>query len=97
MSDLIEILLELKLFMIAVIFAVLYFCLCYFDILTRDSDIQKYKLLYEWESTKTEGYCWFGCGNTDIFQTKFTAIKDGKEFEGCVCSGFLKNTTLRLN
>jgi hypothetical protein len=92
-----EELLESILFLAALILAIIYFCLCYFDILTKESDIKKYQSLYEWESVELEGYCWFGCGNTDFFQTKFKAKKNEKEINGCVCSSFLKNTTLRLN
>ena len=64
---------------------------------SKKSDVEKYAEKEDWDSYQVTGFCWFGCSKDDFYQTSFTAIKNGKEFEGCTCSGFFfKNTTLRL-
>lgn len=40
----------------------------------------------------------FSCGDSDYYRTGFTAIKNGKEIHGTVCSGiFFKGNTIRLD
>lgn len=41
------------------------------------------------------GYSWFACGD-DFFKTCFKAKKSNKEISGTVCSGFLKDATIRF-
>lgn len=61
-------------------------------------DIEKYARKEAWDSYEVGGYCWLGCSDSDWYQTKFKAVKDGKRFEGCVCSGLIgKGATLRLD
>jgi len=36
------------------------------------------------------------CGEDDNFSATFTAVKDGQEVKGVVCSGVLKGSTIRL-
>lgn len=43
------------------------------------------------------GYKWFTCGKDDMFSNGFVATKNGKNISGCVCSGFFKGNTIRLN
>ncbi len=42
------------------------------------------------------GYDWFGCSRDDTFRTGFTAIKDGKNYEGTVCNGFIGGSVVRI-
>ena len=44
-------------------------------------------------------YGWFSCGDDDVFKTRFTATSpDGKrEVTGCVCEGWMKGKTIRLD
>lgn len=42
------------------------------------------------------GYVFFGCGESDIFHTGFTAKKNTHTITGVVCQGLLKGATIRL-
>ena len=64
---------------------------------TREEDVSKYARIEKWDSYSVEGFCWFGCGQDDFFKTKFTAVKNGQAFKGCVCSSIFKNSTLRID
>lgn len=45
------------------------------------------------------GYAWFMCGQDDLFATKFRAYSNDSSriVTGCVCEGFFKGKTIRLN
>lgn len=44
------------------------------------------------------GYSLFGCGQDDMFRTKFTAKNAvGKRVEGVVCSSWFKGSTVRFD
>lgn len=44
------------------------------------------------------GYRWFTCGEDDTFSNGFKATgKNGTTITGCVCSGFFKGNTIRLD
>jgi hypothetical protein len=46
---------------------------------------------------KIGGYPFFQCGDSDEFNSEFTATgTDGKRVQGAVCCGFLKNCTVRF-
>lgn len=43
------------------------------------------------------GYSWFGCGEEDVFRSKFTAKSVvGEEISGSICGGILKGYTIRF-
>lgn len=45
---------------------------------------------------RTKGYAWFACGEHDFYATKFRAKNPlGVKTNGVVCSGILKNGTVR--
>lgn len=49
-------------------------------------------------SINIEGYTLFGCGEHDVFHTKFTAKgPTGKSVSGVVCAGWLKGATIRTD
>ena len=43
------------------------------------------------------GYKWFTCGHDDTFSNGFKAVKNGQTITGCVCSGWLKSNTIRID
>lgn len=43
------------------------------------------------------GYSLFGCSDNDTFKTGFKGIKNGVPIEGVVCSGWLKEPTVRYH
>lgn len=48
---------------------------------------------------KVGGYGWFSCSEDDFYATKFKAYSPDKSrvVEGCVCQGFWKGKTIRLD
>ncbi len=55
------------------------------EILTREGYTQ----------IEIDGYAFWGCGENDTYRTKFSAIKNGYQVEGVVCSGVYKGATVR--
>ena len=46
----------------------------------------------------TDGYSWFGCGEGDLWRTKFHADSpSGDRVNGIVCKGLLKGKTIRFD
>jgi hypothetical protein len=43
------------------------------------------------------GYSWFGCGNGDVYSTRFEGTRYGRKISGVVCSGFSKGHTIRYD
>lgn len=47
---------------------------------------------------ETQGYAIWGCGESDVFHTRFTARNaQGRVVTGVVCSGWLKGSTVRFD
>ena len=47
------------------------------------------------EKVEDHGWGFFGCGKEDFYKNKFTCYKKGKSYEGILCSGLFKGTTIR--
>ena len=49
-------------------------------------------------NVELKGYSYFGCGEDDVYKTKFIAKgPTGQYVEGTVCSGWFKGSTIRLD
>lgn len=49
-------------------------------------------------NVRLTGYRWFSCGKGDSFHTGFEAVgPTGRRVTGCVCSGWLKGSTIRID
>lgn len=48
---------------------------------------------------KVGGYGFFNCSEDDVFATRFTAYSNDSSMivKGCVCEGFFKGKTIRLD
>lgn len=46
-------------------------------------------------NVQLNGYAWFGCDSRDTFSMRFQGNKNGQAVEGALCSGWLKDITVR--
>lgn len=75
-----------------VLFVLLFSC-------TNEKGARKALLDSGFHPIEVGGYDWWGCGENDLYSTKFLAYSSDSTriVKGCVCEGLFKSKTIRVD
>jgi hypothetical protein len=72
------------------------FSFSFFETKNNFDNVEKILTEQGYTNIDLDGYDFFGCGQEDIYRTKFIATNsNNKTVEGTVCCGFFKKCTIR--